>query len=184
MRQGFRRFFFRLSLDPRTPIYGVTLFLYGYGLLTGRLIPIFLALVLVLAAERWVKVGGREVGDNFRILPSLVGPRLICQSRQKNRRSCGELRRSLILDSKLLPRDLPAGTYHTITHDAVIRRLRRVEGLTVWKQQYAYSGDLRKILSGETGGRCKHCPAKCRAWSVPPQAFYKVTFSYDPSDSE
>lgn len=181
MRQGFRHFFCRRSLDPRTPFYGVALLLYTYGLLTGRLVPIFLALILVLSAELWVKTGSREVGDNFRILPALFGPRLICQHRQKGWRSCEELRRSLFRDSKTAIGDLPVGTYQTITHDAVIRRLRHVKGITVWKQRYVYSGDLHGILSGETGSRCKHCHVKCQAWSARSRAFYKVTFSYDPS---
>lgn len=180
MRQSFRRLVFRLSLDPRTPLYAITFLLYLGGLLFYHLILLILALIFVLWTECWVKRNSRTIGENFRLLPAILGHSVICQHQRKKGNSCHDLRKSLIDDSKIFSDDLPEGTYQTITHDGVIRRLRREEGITIIGERYAYSGDLHQILRVETGDKCKRCSSKCYAWNAPPRPFYLVTFSFQP----
>jgi len=179
MRQNFRRQYYHLITDPALPLILPLCLLYALGL--GLSCPFLWvpALVLVLALALWQKFFRVGIGRNFQALPALPGGyRTIGQRVQKGSRvqTCGELRRSLIEDSRDAITRIPAGRYQALTHEAVLRRLERSTRVSVEKIFPAYMGTLRPVLLAQTHKRCRHCKAPCSAREAPVRWFYLVQF--------
>lgn len=177
MRQNFRRQYYHLITDPALPLILPLFLLYTLGL--GMSCPFLWvpALLLVLALALWQKFCRVRIGRNFQALPALPGGyRTIGQRAQKGSRvqTCGELRRSLIEDSRDAITDIPAGRYQALTHEAVLRRLERSTRVSVEKILPAYMGTLRPVLLAQTHKRCRHCKAPCSTWNAPGRQFYLV----------
>lgn len=179
MRQNFRRQYYHLITDPALPLILPLFLLYVLGL--GLSCPLLWvpALLLVLALALWQKFCRVGIGRNFQALPALPGGyRTIGQRAQKGSRvqTCGELRRSLIEDSRDAITDIPAGRYQALTHEAVLRRMERSTRVSVEKILPAYMGTLRPVLLAQTHRRCLRCKTPCSAREAPARQFYLVRF--------
>ncbi len=179
MRQNFRRQYYHLITDPAMPQILPLFLLYVLGL--GLSCPLLwaISLMLLLALALWQQFCRVGIGRNFQALPALPGGyRTIGQRVQKSSRAktCGELCRSLIEDSRDAIDCIPAGRYQALTHEAVLRRLERSQQVSVDSVNPAYMGTLRPVLLAQTHRRCRRCKAPCSAWNAPERQFYLVRF--------
>lgn len=188
MRQNFRRQYYHLITDPALPLILPFLALYGLGLGLSRSFLWLPALLLILVLALWQQFCRVEVGRNFHALPALPGGyRTIGQRVQKggNREpTCGELRRTLIEDSRDAIACIPAGRYQSLTHEAVLRRLERSQQVSVDSVKPAYEGTLRPVLLAQAQKRCRRCKAPCSAWEAPQRQFYLVRFRVNLNQEE
>ena len=175
MIQSFKRLFWRNILDPRMVLFLFLLPLYLAGLyflLPAIWLP---AMLLMFLSLLWVKFRSIPVGENFVALPALPGkPQTICQ-RKSGKRTCPQQLQSLLRDSCLAADTLPAGSYQTLTNEAVLKRMERA-GLTILELRPAYRSTLRPVLLCQTGKQCRGCTKQCLAWDTPARQFYLVKF--------
>lgn len=140
---------------------------YGYGAIYS------------IVASRWVKgkvpILSRRVAENFYIVPSLRGWHSIHQLRANKTIACKEIRRSLVHTGDLNA-VLPNGRYRVLSHETVLRRVRRTPGVCILKEMPMGKQDMKKTLNYMTHNRCKTCPEKCNAWRSEPREYYDVMF--------
>lgn len=183
MRQSFRRLYYRCMVDPRMVIILAAMPVYVVGLAAAAPAIWLPALAVIFLSLLWGKLASIHIGNNFLALPALPGrPRTICQVRQKGAKkmSCRVLRRSVLLDAGQVSSALPDGTYRTLTHETVIRRLKRMGGITILAMHPAYFDTLHSVLLCETAKRCRRCRQRCNAWDSPIRQFYLVRFEKKP----
>ncbi len=140
---------------------------YGYGAIYS------------IVTSKWVKgkvpILSRRVAENFYIVPSLRGWHSIHQMRANKTATCKEIRRSLAHTGDLNA-FLPNGTYRVLSHESVLRRVRRTPGAHILKETPMGKQDMKKTLGYITSNRCKKCREKCSAWRTEPREYYDVMF--------
>lgn len=185
MTRSFKSTFYTIAMTP-----GRTLFLLGavfciLALLTLSLGFYLLALLFLVPCLIWQRKKRQYIGQNFLIMPSMPildgKPYLfLCQRPRKNVKdlSCWHIQRSLIEDKQNIPAQLPKGNYCTITHESVLHILDKCDNITLdGEPRFLYTTTLRSILTAQTGGRCKRCKPRCRAWNTEARDFYLVRFT-------
>lgn len=179
MLQDFKRRYYRFATDPALVLMLPFWPLYVLGLTLNRIalwIPAFFTLLVLALWQKFCRV---NIGRNFQALPALpggyhtVGQRAPKGAKQK---TCMELRRSLIQDSRDAAAGIPAGKYQAITHETVLRRLERSEQICVESVRPVYKETLRPILQAQSLKRCRRCKTPCSAWNTPERQFYLVRF--------
>lgn len=177
MRQGFKRFWLIVVNDS-----WLCCLLAGY--IAGSLffLPAAAAALILLAFLEPVRSGcslravTRNLTENFYAYRTWGGVWLITQKRPRGH-TCQENRQSFLKDKMQIQAGFPEGRYRALTHETVIRQLLRCPGITEWRQRPAYQADMRAILMWMSGGKCRRCVARCRAYRAIPRQFYLVEFS-------
>ena len=179
MLQNFKRHYYQFVTDPALALMLPFWPVYVLGLI--RQIPALWcpALMIIFGLALWQKYCRADIGRNFQALPALPGGyHTIGQRAPKatNQEICRELRLSLIKDSRDAVAGIPAGKYQALTHETVLRRLESSERISVESVRPVYKGTLQPILNAQSKRRCRHCKARCSAWSAPARQFYLVLF--------
>ena len=162
MLQNSKRWYYQVTTDPALIPVLLFLLLYALGLRLSLPMLWFPALLIALVLAFWQKFCRVGIGQNFQALPALpggyhtVGQRAPKGAKQQ---TCPELRRSLIQDSRDAAAGIPAGKYQAVTHEAVLRRLKRNGRICVESAKPIYKGALRPILNTQSHNRCRLCKA-------------------------
>jgi hypothetical protein len=125
---------------------------------------------------RWL---AKVLTPNFFSVRLLSGRWGIYQRRRKHRGAldCRQLLKELVVDHVKLPAALEPGRYKAVTHDTVLRRLRRMENARNLVVTPVYMADMKRIHAAMVGKRCKKCRERCPfpAQDTPRQ-FYDIRF--------
>lgn len=120
-----------------------------------------------------------HITPNFFSVRLLSGRWGIYQRRRKHRGAldCRQLLKELVADQVKLPAALEPGRYRAVTHDTVLRRLRRMENARNLVVTPVYMADMKRIHAAMVGKRCKKCRERCPfpAQDTPRQ-FYDIRF--------
>lgn len=186
MRRSFevlRQLYFQVWVHPPTRwLLAGTAVLYPIPYLTGWPWPWLLLLALALFCsmidDRHL-LGRRlgltqQVSSHFFTIRSLWGWRGVFQATRLPG-DCRTLLKTLVRETDVAA-ILPPGRYRTITHDAVLRRLRSCPNVTILRCAPAYQSDLHGALMAMTGKRCKRCAQRCAAWRANTRTFFYTEF--------
>lgn len=182
MRQGFKRFWLLVVNDS-----WLCFLLAGY--IAGGLffLPAAAAALLLLVMLEPVRSGcrlqavTRDLTQNFYAYRTWGGVWFITQKKPQGK-TCRQNRQSFLIDRMQIQAGFPEGRYRALTHETVIRQLRRCPGITEWRQRPAYQADMRTILMSMSGGKCRRCAARCRAFRAAPRQFYLIEFRIGRAD--
>ena len=179
-----RIFFLTWAYPPNKWFLTSFVVLMALWSMTGNILSIFLFVIAIagyLAISSKRSIGRipwltNRISPNFYFIRALSGRRVIFEVQPEGRASCREIRKSLVAEKDLLD-TLSPGRYRAITHDTAIARITASPRTTITKRSPAYRADLRRTLASLSGGRCRSCQGKCRAWNLPARQFYDVCFT-------
>lgn len=182
-----RKLWYQLKVDPlQLPLWSgylvfLSLTIFSPTWYLVAILWVFLCLFLSRSAKRgrpaWLAT---RLTPNFYSVRSLGGWQSVFQCRPMSR-DCQEVIRSLWREQAALPAALRPGRYRAITHDTVIRRLKRIETARILSCVPCYTASMEKIYAAMTGGKCKKCKQPCRYYANAKvtRQFYFVVFQID-----
>lgn len=192
MKQSFnllRKYLYQLPVTPFlwSTILGFTVYLVAqYGFASRMWTCIALVwLLMILGLSKTSQHGyprflSRVLTSNFASIRLASGRWGIYQRRIKHHGplDCTMLVRELVNDQVNLPAALTPGKYRAITHDTILRRLKRMKNARSIVAKPVYLSNMKSIYAAMTGKRCKKCKEPCPFLAQREQSrqFYDVKF--------
>lgn len=186
MRQNsrLRKHFWLMWTQPDSKPALLAFAVYLVGLLLERPVIIVSGAAAILVVWIIRKCRTAPITDYFQatypILPH--GWRFVSERRRKHseieQKTCRDIKRELVLESRHMADYLSAGKYQAITHEPVVRRLAQDAQIRICVVRPVFSDTLRSILQAQTRGRCRRCAERerCAQWNEPERQFYFIRF--------
>lgn len=185
MKQGFKRLLWSFCLDPFIfpLICGIALILALFPLLGANncSFAVLLWCLLIAVAEHLTYKGipvpwAKRLTPNFLSVRDMFGCWRIFQIPVPIT-DCKAYLRELLEDQRRLPAALSVGSYRTLTHDTILKRLQKMDNVELLSVKPAYSSPLSSTINNATKRRCAHCSDACPFRGLnKPRQFYEVRF--------